>query len=193
MSGVFLTNSPGVRSKSGVHVHAQTSPKFGKSPRLSNATINLAETFPQRKTNAAGPPSQIQKRSSACTISTVPGGQHVWKSPSSTRCRNYQMQSPKCTKDITNTMHAVSCALQAVSEALAANDGNHSPRPTRSTSSLANARALHKERVHAIERSISFTHNLLGKLDELRDDVVDSVASCSTSCGTASPRAEPCI
>lgn len=49
------------------------------------------------------------------------------------------------------------------------------------------ARAAHKERVHALERSVDFTNDMLCKLEEL----YDALTSCSTSCGEESPRDFP--
>lgn len=57
---------------------------------------------------------------------------------------------------------------------------------SRRSASLMAARAQHKERVGALERTDQFNQEVLGKLDELRDGLVFRMTSGSTSLSTYS-------
>lgn len=137
-------------------------------------------------TSARGPPKPIQRCSSYRCDMTPRLARRCIKSASEQMdtklaARQSPAQTPRQEAKHARTTRAVSLALQTVQRLPGA--GSTSAAIGGLGADLAAARAAHKERVHAVERSQHFTHAMLDKIEALRGDL----ASCSTTCSTASP------
>eukprot|EP00443_Scrippsiella_acuminata_P033293 CAMPEP_0115267678 /NCGR_PEP_ID=MMETSP0270-20121206/52119_1 /TAXON_ID=71861 /ORGANISM="Scrippsiella trochoidea, Strain CCMP3099" /LENGTH=191 /DNA_ID=CAMNT_0002683837 /DNA_START=96 /DNA_END=671 /DNA_ORIENTATION=- len=137
---------------------------------------------PSRRPTSARSPTRTTQRCSSYRCNATPR-----LAPSSARIACQRVDTrPTPRRSPTQTPHRGAQherKLTAASLALLQGMGSKSAIVGGPSADLAAARAAHKERIQAVERSQNFTHAMMEKIAALRVDL----ASCSTTCSAASP------